>query len=133
MKTKLPRALSATAGILLLALAGCQTAAEQDPAAAPSRPAEERYYSYIRIEGVVIGGTIKLNSDQVSYMPGYVTVEVDFAGKAVRRYVVEMSTNILANDAGIFSIEQGQDIPARIYFGRTGPAATGTARVERSR
>ena len=41
-----------------------------------------------------------------------------------------LSTNVLGGDLGRFVIEQGQDIPVKIYYDRTGPVVTGTARVE---
>lgn len=117
--------------VLALALGGCRT-----PAPGSARVPEitgERFRSYIRIEGVVVGGAIKLDGTQVSMFPGYVMVEVDDAGKAVRRYVVALSTNILGVEFGQYVIEQGQDIPMRIYFERTGPVAIGTALIERQR
>ena len=119
--------------ILALVLAGCRTVSE-DPAVPASPPAKEapakRFTSYIRVEGVVNGGFIKLNGSQATMFPGYVAVEVDDAGKAVRQYVVALSTNVLGGDLGQFVIEQGQDVPVKIYYERSGPVATGTARVE---
>jgi hypothetical protein len=117
--------------VWLLVLGGCRTPA---PGSA-TEPVDkgERFLSYIRVEGVVLGGAIKLDGTQVSMFPGYVTVEVDDAGKAVRRYVVNLSTNILSGDLGQYVIEQGQEIPMRLSFERAGPVATGTALVQRQR
>jgi hypothetical protein len=124
-------ALTLGAFVGLLFLVGCQTPA---PGSATETVAKgEHFLSYIRVEGVVVGGAIKLDGTQVSMFPGYVTVEVDDAGKAVRRYVVALSTNILGGDLGQYVIEQGQEIPMRIYYERTGPVATGTALVQRQR
>lgn len=134
-------ALTLGAVILALFLGGCQTATTpapkakaegEEPAPAPrvSAAAAQRFTSYIRIEGVVEGGFIKLNGSQASMFPGYVALEVDEAGKAVRQYVVALSTNILGGDLGQFVIEQGQEAPVKIYYERTGPVATGSARVE---
>ncbi|MEN9663496.1 MAG: hypothetical protein RL324_2445 [Verrucomicrobiota bacterium] len=120
--------------VLALVLTGCRTVSEDRAATPASPPAQEapaeRFTSYIRVEGVVNGGFIKLNGSQASMFPGYVTVEVDASGKAVRQYVVALSTNVLGGNLGEFVIEQGQDVPVRIYYERTGPVVTGTARVE---
>lgn len=120
--------------VLALVLTGCRTVSEDPATVTTSAPAPtaaaRRFTSYIRVEGVVSGGFIKLNGSQAAMFPGYVTVEVDDAGKAVRQYVVALSTNVLGGDLGQFVIEQGQDVPVKIYYERSGPVATGTARVE---
>ncbi len=123
--------LTLSAVVWLLVLGGCKTPASGSATVPETKG--ERFRSYIRIEGVVVGGAIKLDGTQVSMFPGYVMVEVDDAGKAVRRYVVALSTNILGGDLGQYVIEQGQDIPMRIYYERTGPVAIGTALIERQR
>lgn len=96
----------------------------------PPEPVGSRFTSYIQIEGIVAGGAIKLNGSQVSMFPGWVTIEVDDAGKAVQQYIVSLSTNILGNDLSPFVIEQGGEVPAKISYERTGPVGTGTAKVE---
>ena len=116
--------------VLLLAVSGCRNVTDE-PASTSPEPAPERYTAYIRLEGVVVGGAIKVNGSQETMFPGWIAVEVDTAGKAVRRYVISLSTNILGTDGSVFVIEQGQDVPVKIYFDRGGPVATGTARVER--
>ena len=122
------RAFASTLGAAILALGvcGCHTGGGTS---APE-PAVPRFLSYVQIEGIVAGGAIKLNGSQVSMFPGWVTVEVDDAGKAVRQYVVSLSTNILGTDLSPFVIEQGGEVPMKIFYERSGPVGTGTAKVE---
>ena len=72
----------------------------------------------------------KLNGSQVSTFPGWVTIEVDVDGKAVQRYVVGLSTNIIDPDIASYVLEQGSEVPAKIFYERAGPVATGTAPVQ---
>jgi hypothetical protein len=121
-------ALALGAACLVFGACGCQSTAESED---PARPASaRRYVSYVQVEGVVAGGAIKLNGSQVATFPGWVTVEVDESGKAVQRYVVTLSTNITGNDLGAYVIDQGGEVPMKIFYERNGPVATGTATVQ---
>ena len=115
---------------LVLLLGACTTASQRTSTASAPAGAEHRYFCYIQIEGVVAGGAIKLNGSQVSTFPGWVTIEVDVDGKAVQRYVVGLSTNIIDPDIASYVIEQGSEVPAKIFYERAGPVATGTAPVQ---
>jgi hypothetical protein len=126
------RALRSSLGAALLALVlgGCSTTSPGGTSVAASDPGGQRYTSYIQIEGVIAGGAIKLNGSQVSSFPGWVSLEVDVNGKATRRYVVSLSTNIIDPDIAAYVIEQGEEAPAKIFYERAGPVATGTAKVQ---
>lgn len=128
------RAFALTLGVALLAMGagGCSTAAERRDTGAAAAPeaAPRRYTCYIQIEGLVAGGAIKVNGSQVSTFPGWVTVEVDPAGKSLQRYVVSLSTNITGSDLGAYVINQGDEVPLKIYYERNGPVASGTAIVQ---
>ena len=121
---------SLAAVLLVFATGGCTTASSGQPATAAPAEAGRRYTCNVQIEGVVAGGGIKLNGSQVSSFPGWVTVEVDVNGKAIRQYVVSLSTNIIGGDLGAFVMEQGNEVPMKIFYERTGPVASGTAVVQ---
>jgi hypothetical protein len=112
---------------LALLLGGCATTSSGP---VPDPAAVRRYTCFIQVEGIVAGGAIKLDGSQVSTFPGWVSVEVDESGLAVRRYVVSLSTNIIGGDLSPYVIEQGGEVPMKIFYERTGPVGTGTALVQ---
>lgn len=118
------------AACLVLVLGACNSASSRGTSTTASDSDGRRYTSYIQIEGVIAGGAIKLNGSQVSSFPGWVSLEVDVNGKATRRYVVSLSTNIIDPDIAAYVIEQGEEAPAKIFYERAGPVATGSAKVQ---
>jgi hypothetical protein len=118
------------AAIFVLVLGACNSASPRGASTTASDSDGRLYTSYIQIEGVIAGGAIKLNGSQVSSFPGWVSLEVDVNGKATRRYVVSLSTNIIDPDIAAYVIEQGEEAPAKIFYERAGPVATGTAKVQ---